>query len=424
MSDDYMTRAEALDVLNVKPGTLYAYASRGKIKTQSHPDGRRSLYLRADVERLSSRKRGRPQKTTTTAADASMLWGEPVISSGITRIHDTGPIYRKRSSAEMARAGVSFETVAHLLFTGMWKEEIDAWPPIETPPDTTELLTSRPQSPGSGDIPNLLGIATWSLGMRNRGVSEISEGTTVRHARLLMQTMAGCLGYLSPKSEFVYRDPNESLAALAIRASSTQTRISTEAERALNGALIMLADHELAPATFAVRVAASTNTDIFNCIATAIGSHAGFSTGIATQNVEKLLFQSTNPNALTQRLSMVEKYGSRRFGFNHPMYPKGDPRADVILEFVENLSAPGEGTHNILDFLNQTRHKLGARPGIAIALVTLTRALSMPDGSATGLLILSRTAGWIAHILEQRAQATLLRPRARFIDTEPVTRPL
>jgi citrate synthase len=416
MQKDLLTRNEVLEMLNIKQGTLYSYVSRGIIKTAPHPDGRRRLYFRTDVERVRSRKRGRPSQSAT--AESTMHWGAPVVASAITQVTAGGPIYRNRSAVELARAGVSFETVAQLLFTGTWQDNFAAWAGIDTPQDVQRLLQAYPQGVGSNDIGNLLGIVTMALGMHDRGASEISDGTSVTAARLLMQTMAGCLGFLQPKGRFAVRRPLEPLAAFILRASRLEP--SPEALRALNAAMIVLADNELAPATFAARIAASTNADLFNCVAAAIGSHVGFSTGTATQKIETALLQSTSPRDLAQRMPLVQEYGATLFGFNHPMYPEGDPRADLILEHVAALPKSSAGSRNTLEFLAKARTDIKAHPGIAIAMVALTRALGMPDGSATAIWILSRTSGWIAHVLEQRTQGFLLRPRAKFVGTASV----
>ena len=410
MQKDLMTRNEVLETLNIKPGTLYAYVSRGIIKTAPHDDGRKSLYLRTDVERVSSRKRGRPSKSAS--AESTMHWGEPVIASAITQVTPGGPVYRNREAVGMARAGISFESVAQLLFTGTWQDTFAAWSAIETPADTQRLLRTYEDGLRCNDIGNLLGIVTLALGMHDRGATEISDGTSVPAARLLIQTMAACLGCLRERPRFESRNAHEPLAQFILRATGVQN--SPEALHALNGAMIVLADNELAPATFAARIAASTNADLYNCVAAAIGSHVGFSTGTATQTVETALLQSTHPKELEARLPIVREYGASRFGFNHPMYPDGDPRGDVILDLVAALPALPQATRDTLDFLATARASLKANPGVAIALVVLTRALGMPDGSATALWILSRTAGWVAHILEQRTQAFLLRPRAKF----------
>lgn len=411
MQKDLMTRGEVLEILNIKQSTLYAYVSRGIIKTAPHPDGRKSLYFRTDVERVRSRKRGRPPQSA--AAESTMHWGAPVVTSAITQVTAGGPIYRNRSAVEMARSGVSFETVAQLLFTGTWQDNFGAWAGIDTPQDVQRLLQSYPEGVRSNDIGNLLGIVTMALGMHERGTAEISDGKSVTAARLLIQTMAGCLGFLQTKGRFAVRRPLEALAAFILRASHVGA--SPEALRALNGAMIVLADNELAPATFAARIAASTNADLFNCVAAAIGSHVGFSTGTATQKVETALLHTTTAKDLRQRIPLVREYGASLFGFNHPMYPEGDPRADVVLELVAGLPNLDAGSRNTLEFLANVRQDLRAYPGVAVAMVTLSRALGMPDGSSTAIWILSRTAGWVAHILEQRTQGFLLRPRAKFV---------
>ena len=115
-----MTREEGLARLNIKPATLYSYVSRGLIGTAPHDDGRRSLYVRADVERVGSRKRGRMPKAAS--AESTMRWGEPVLASAITHITPQGPLYRNRSAVEMAKAGSSFDSVSQLLMTGIWQD--------------------------------------------------------------------------------------------------------------------------------------------------------------------------------------------------------------------------------------------------------------------------------------------------------------
>lgn len=408
---DLMTREEVLERLNIKPGTLYSYVSRGLIGTAPHDDGRRSLYVRADVERVGSRKRGRLPRAVS--AESTMRWGDPVLASGITHITPQGPLYRNRSAVEMAKAGTSFESVSQLLMTGIWQDGVTAWNALDTPADVLPLLQAYAGKLGGTDIANLLGMVPFALGMQGRGAAEISDGSAVQCARLMMQTMAGCIGFLGRRRGFVPREPGESLAAQVLRAAGGKR--TPDAVFAVNGALTVLADNELAPATFAARVAASTHADLFNCIAAAIGSHVGFSTGTATEKVEAVLLRDISSADSAARLRLVREYGASLFGFNHPLYPDGDARANLILEQVHALRQCTPTTAPTLEFLALVETKLGMHTGVAIALVTLARALALPDGTATALWIISRTAGWVAHVLEQRAQAFLLRPRAKYI---------
>jgi citrate synthase len=261
-------------------------------------------------------------------------------------------------------------------------------------------------------------MVPFALAMQGRGTREIADGGAVQAARLMVQSMAGCVGFLGPARVFCPRAGGESIAGQILRAAGAV--VMPETLRALSTALVVLADNELAPATFSARVAASTNADIFSCVAAAIGSHIGFSTGTGTEKVETLLLCEPL-SALDSRADRVREYGASLFGFNHPLYSGGDPRADLMLQAAADIaahrdSAPAarQGTRLTLAFLDRMRDELDAHPGVALGLVTLARALGLPDGSATAIWIVSRTAGWVAHVMEQRTQAFLLRPRAKY----------
>lgn len=408
---DFLTREEALARLGVKTATLYSYVSRGLIRSVEASGSNRHLYARDDIDRFAARGRGRVPRSV--AAAASMRWGEPIINSSITYIDDRGPVYRNRHAVDIAQSGISFEILAHFLFTGVWQEGALGWPMQPVPEDVQALLDSYAGRVDADDIGNLMAMVVLALGMHGRDEQEMANGSTVPAARLIIQTFVGCLGFLSAGHRFVARQPSDSLAVSVCRAAGIEPR--PEALRALNATLVLLADHELAPATFAVRVAASINTGLCNCIAAAISAHVGFSTGAVTERVESQLLNLPTKQALDKKIELVRDYGENLFGFNHPLYPHGDPRADLILELAEACAPHTPSVRAIFAFLRNVRDQIGARPGIAIALVVLARVLGLPRGAATALWIAGRTAGWVAHVSEQRTQAFMLRPRAKFV---------
>lgn len=417
--NDVLTCEEALARLNIKAATLYAYVSRGLVRATPHEDGRKRLYLRRDIERLAARKRGRPP--TGAVAELTLRLGDPVLHTAITQVTPHGPRYRNRLAVDLAGSGAAFESVAHLLSTGIWQSGLATWSPLDTPPDVLRFLSVYEGGVASGDIGALLGMVPFALAMQGRGTREIADGGAVQAARLMMQSMAGCVGFLGPERIFCPRAEGESIAGQILRAAGAA--VTPEGLRALNVALVVLADNELAPATFSARVAASTNADVFSCVAAAIGSHIGFSTGTGTEKVETLLLCEPL-SALDARVERVREYGASLFGFNHPLYPGGDPRADLMLQAAAQIAGQGdaapaarEGTRLTVAFLERMRRELDAHPGVALGLVTLARALGLPDGSATAIWIVSRTAGWVAHVMEQRTQAFLLRPRAKYETT-------
>jgi citrate synthase len=105
-------------------------------------------------------------------------------------------------------------------------------------------------------------------------------------------------------------------------------------------------------------------------------------------------------------------------GFGHPLYPHGDPRAALLLSLAKTL---GRGA--VLELagglIEVARALTGEHPTIDFALVTLAQALGLPVESPFALFSLGRTLGWIAHAIEQYADARLIRPRARYIGLTP-----
>lgn len=406
---DYLTREEAIDILGIKPATLYAYVSRGLLRRTRDRGARRSMYLKEDIERLRARHTG-PTTPAETAA-AALRWGEPIVNTSICYIKTDGPYYRNRSARDLAASGASFEAVLHLLLTGIWQPAVLAWPEIETPEDVLQRLSSELKLVQSTDISNVFARVVLSLGMNNRGAKELSA-TGAEHGRLIVQTLAGCFAALTPSGTFVARRPGESIAEQVLRACGCAVLPTHVA--AMNQLLIILAEHELATASFVARVAASTSNDLFNCVAAALCAHAGSSTVAATFAVDEQLYTPMNRHNRANKLKLVQQRGASLFGFNHPLYPDGDPRADYVLELASSVKPADAKVPMLMKVLRQARDENHVLPGIAAALPVFVRAFGLPPGSASALWILSRCAGWIAHAVEQRTLGFMLRPRARY----------
>lgn len=112
----YATAAEAMQLLNVRQQTLYAYVSRGWIRSIPQQGKKARLYLRDDISRVGSRSAARAGHGA--AAASAMNWGEPIFPTSITEITSQGPRYRNYLAADLVREGHSFEAVAELLWRG------------------------------------------------------------------------------------------------------------------------------------------------------------------------------------------------------------------------------------------------------------------------------------------------------------------
>jgi len=411
---DFLTREEALATLGVKTATLYTYVSRGLIRSTPAQGTNRHLYARDDVERFAARGRGRLPRAV--AAATSMRWGEPVVMSSITSIDARGPAYRNRPAADLAMARHAFEVVAEFLVTGRWRDTGADWPATDIPLDVQSLLDTRASEVAPADIGHFMAMLALAMSTRGRDLHDVSSEAAIPALRTMLEIFAGSFGYLSSTGRYVARRPGERLAVHALRASGAP--VTPAAVAAIDATLIILADHELAPATFAARVAASSDAGLYNCIASAISTHVGYATGAGTARVETQLFETCTPKALSGKIKRVRDHGVALFGFNHPLYPDGDPRATLLLSLAARCGADRPDVTHILDFLDRVKDETGMTPGLAVALVTLARALDMPRGSAAALWILARTTGWCAHVVEQYAQAFMLRPRATYISSD------
>src|SRR5580765_3760451 len=116
----------AAKLLGIQLRTLYAYVSRGQVRSVSGERGRPRLYSVADLERLRTRREARAGHGAVAAG--ALRWGEPVLDSAITAITPRGPAYRGRLAIDLAAQGARFENVAELLWSGYLPAEPIIWP--------------------------------------------------------------------------------------------------------------------------------------------------------------------------------------------------------------------------------------------------------------------------------------------------------
>jgi citrate synthase len=391
-----LSAQEAAKLLGVKPQTLYAYASRGLLRRVG--DGKRRRYLSEDVERLRTRQRARSGHGAVAAA--ALSFGDPVLDSSITAIDERGPLYRGRSAVELAKAGTSFESVAELLWSGELPSEPPSWRAFQAP--------ARSWGPARTSLEDLLVALPALVRLAPQRHSRARE-SELSLARQLVPSLAWLL--VPPAARREGGSVAEVLGGMVKAPQNT-------ARRALDVALVLLADHELNASSFAARVAASTDAHLPACLTAALATLSGPRHGGACDRVEALLEEAA---ALPRPLDVIEKRarrGDAMTGFGHPLYPAGDPRAALLLEEASVLARRSAGLRKRLGplfSLAQVMQRQGLPATVDFGLVALTRALEMPAGSAALLFALGRSAGWVAHVLEQRASVAVLRPRARYL---------
>jgi citrate synthase len=108
-------------------------------------------------------------------------------------------------------------------------------------------------------------------------------------------------------------------------------------------------------------------------------------------------------------------------GFGHPLYPGGDPRGALLVELARSHGAHSDRAGAAFALLEAMERGGHPAPTLDAGLVTLCHCLELPRGTAATIFALGRTAGWVAHALEQRAAGYVLRPRARYVGVEPIS---
>ncbi len=189
-------------------------------------------------------------------------------------------------------------------------------------------------------------------------------------------------------------------------------------ENALNKALVLHADHELNASTFAARVCASTLSDVYSCITTAIGTLKGSLHGGANERVFEMLESidacGDTESYLQKKLDSKEKI----MGFGHRVYTTVDPRQRYLKEMAYVLTA---GTDNekwyvlSIEVEKFIREKKGLIPNVDFYSATVYHALDIESDLFTMIFAMSRVAGWLAHVSEQKRENRLIRPRSRYV---------
>lgn len=373
---DWIPVESALERLGVQRQTLYAYVSRGLLRARPDDDDpRRSLYAAGDVARLKGRRRGARRRADVAAS--AIAWGDPVLESAISTVRDGQLIFRGRTVEDLAK-GWTLEQVAGLLWQSV-EPGVKALPVklegASAKARAFNLLARRAaeDAPTLGRNPAALCADAWRL------LPEFADA------------LAGAQG----------KGPvHERLA----RAWKTDAR----GAQLIRRMLVLMADHELNPSTFAVRIAASTGAPLAACALAGLSTLAGPLHGEAAARalVQLDLLIAAKDPAPEVRAMLAR--GDAFAGWSHPLYPDGDPRAANLLAALK----PRAGIGRVLKVVQQETRDL---PNCDAALAAMTRELELPDDAPFCIFALGRLTGWLAHAMEQRANGKIIRPRAKYV---------
>lgn len=395
----YLTAAEARRELGVTAQTLYAYVSRGLVRSEPGPEGKRSRrYHAEDVRRLKERKAAR--RDPDRAAREALHWGAPVLDSALTLIADGHVHYRGHDAVELSR-GRSVEEVAALLWTGRPEAPADWWGE-----DPTGIAVEE----GVGPLAAMQ-IELARAEARDPQAWDLRPESAARvGARILRRLAAVAAGGAAAAGESVSASLQRAWAPRA-----------PDAEPLLRAALVLLADHELNVASFSARCVASAGATPYAAVSAGIGAMQGARHARNSERVEAFFREVGTPEAAREVAEARLRRGERVPGFGHRLHPSGDPRAVELLRRVRE-ARPGSPALALADaIIAAAEPLLGERPAVDVGLVTLARALDLPADAPLVLFALGRTLGLVGHAVEQYGSGRVLRPRARY--TGPVPSP-
>jgi citrate synthase len=382
----FVGAGEAARMLGVTRATLYAYVSRGIIGRRTAVDGRTSLFALDDVERLASRSRRRPAVPRPSV--------DVQITSSITVLDEDGLTYRGHQVAELA-VSATFEQVAELLWTGDLPAAAPVWPgPTADDVDVCRAVLDAYQ-PGLDPLGQLVAIST-ALGARHPGDSPAAAARRlITHASIEPSVSAGPHRH---GAETEQDDVAGWIAAVLV--DEPDDGLVT----ALRRSLVVLADHELATSTLAVRLAGSVRTDPYSAYIAGLGVLRGRLHGSAAAEVHDFLTEcaSDGPTrAVDRRLDA----GRRIPGLGHTIYRGRDPRFDILIDAVHQLPDRHRRLEVVDELMLDVGRRIAVRPNVDLALGALTFVEGLPRDLP--LFAIARIAGWAAHLAEELGAAPL-----------------
>ena len=446
-----LSTKEAAERLGVKPATLYAYVSRGLLHPERGPSG--SSFDVQEVARLARSARnpgaGRPparRDPRRHGADRLPGADDPVFVTEVSLI-SAGRLYYRGLDAVGLSQRCPFEQTAAWLWTGQWPGAEPEWslpaPVVSAVGATLEAL------PATVAPLERFMAAVVAASLHDDLRHDLTPAGVPVTGRRLLATLAAALPLAAARPPAAGPTPSAVPATTAVPtttavpapAAGPTPAARSLAERVwrglcprppsptevalLDAALVLAADHELAPSTLAARVAASFRADPYAVVLTGLGPASGSwqagSTG-APSEVERLLADAARIGAQRAIGERLRAGAQVPHGFGMPLYPGGDPRATELLGRLAPL-APPERWAVVAEVTDVARDRGFPPANFDLGLGALSYCTGMVAGAGQAVSTLAKAAGWVAHAMEEYAAPTRFRSRADYVGPAPETTP-
>ncbi len=407
-SSDALTTAEVADILGVKRQTIYAYVSRGILHRRVAMDGRTSLFDRGEVEELRLGRRSSHEGELRT-----------ILATALTRVDDDGLLIRGRDVVELVTGGATFVDLVDLTLGAV---DGDTWPEraaASFEDHLPEQLQTADPSSLLEQLRILVAVAAATDPLRH----DLDPRGVRAAGRRIITTMATGLRHRgSPAWSGQALDP-EGVDPLGLATCLWYQLTDQPPDRArllaLDAALALLVDHGLATSTVAARLAASVRADPYSVVMAGLGVLGGPLHGRASGAVHEL-YEAAGQQGAAGALGVLQRRGLPVPGLGHAVYRHQDPRYGALMERI--VAAWGGDAR--LGVVFEVRDLVAARtdkiPNVDLAVGALTYVAGMPATAGEVLFAIGRTAGWLAHALEEYGERPLrFRTRGHYIGPDP-----
>jgi citrate synthase len=317
----------------------------------------------------------------------------------------------------------TFEEVAYLLWNGRLPKAAELselksqLAGLRTLP--ASLAQAIDQLPKNASPMDALRCAVSALGVLEPGETK-PDASAVAGARRLTALFPGILGHFHRQRRglpALRARPDLSHAAYLVYAILDRDPSELET-RAMDVDLILHADHELNASTFSARVTASTLSDLYSAITSAVGTLKGPLHGGAAERVIELLGEIGKPERAAEVIRAKLGRKERIMGFGHRVYKVEDPRATILREWSRRLGE-AKGDLHYYEILRKTEAAVlaerGLYPNVDLYSGSVYALMGIATDLFTPIFAVSRVSGWTAHVLEEYQDLRLIRPMAKYV---------
>ncbi|MFF7333717.1 citrate/2-methylcitrate synthase [Streptomyces sp. NPDC008150] len=398
-----LSTREAADLLGVKPETVYAYVSRGQLSSRRTEGGRGSTFDATEVETLARRNR-------RDGGGSSPVPGELSVRTRITLIEDNRFYLRGVDATELA-ARYSYEEIAEWLWTGELRRGVTFTAPPALAAAARRAVAALPPHAGPADRLRTAAIAAAAADPLR---FDLSAQAVLGTARVLIPTLVAAL------SSGGHGQPDDGPLARRLWTALTARRPDDASVHAVDTALALLVDHDLAASTLAVRVAASARAHPYAAVSAGLGAMEGPLHGAASGLAHRLLLDVLQRGGAAPVIADELRAGRRIPGLGHRLYTAEDPRAHALFRLLEEVPGAAPALAAARDVVETTARHTALHANVDLALAVLTVSAEMPPTAGETLFAVARTAGWIAHVLEEYGERPLrMRPSGQYTGPRP-----